>query len=642
MSTQTETHHFEAEVQQVLSLVIHSLYTNREIFLRELLSNASDALDKLRFEALTNPELLPEGEELGIALDADTEQRRLMIVDNGIGMSREDLVSNLGTIASSGTRRFLEAIKESGQSDRPDLIGQFGVGFYSAFMVSERVTVETCRAGESEGWRWSSAGDGEYTLEPAEGLGRGTSITLHLREQEEGESDFTQEWTLRDIVRRYSDFVEYPIQMEIERQEPKLDDKGEAIEGEFEPKQVLETLNSRRPLWARSKDEIEPEEYSQFYKHVCHDWNDPLETIHFRIEGTLEFTALLYLPGQRPMDLFDPARAKSNISLYVRRVLIQKECEDLLPTWMRFVRGVVECDDLPLNVSRETLQTSPKLRQIQKRLVRKVQDTLAQIMESDRERYETFWGAFGSLLKEGIYMGADEEDRLAKLCLFESSAVDGLTTLADAKERMQEGQESLWVLSGPDEDTVRNSPHLEAFKSKGQEVLLLSEPVDEWMLQSLNTFDETPIRAIDKGDVDLEGDEAKADREERQKEFSDLLTAMQAALDEVVSEVRFSSRLKDSAAVLVAAEGGMSAHMERMLRRSGQEVPAQKRVLELNPNHPVVAGLKQLSDVDTKTPRIADFAELLLGQAMLAEGAAPRDPGRFTKLLSGLMSEVVS
>ncbi|MFT7677779.1 MAG: molecular chaperone HtpG [Planctomycetota bacterium] len=642
MSTQTETHRFEAEVQEVLSLVIHSLYTNRDIFLRELVSNASDALDKLRFEALTRTELLEEGEELGIALEVDAEKRVLRIADNGIGMTRDELVGNLGTIASSGTKRFIEALKDSGKSDQPDLIGQFGVGFYSAFMVAEEVCVETRAAGSDEGWRWTSRGDGEYTLEPAEDLSRGTVISLSLREAKEDESDLLQEWTLREIIRRYSDFVEYPVQMQVERTNPKLDDEGEPIEGETETKSQLETLNSQRPLWARPKAEIEEEEYKQFYKHLCHDWNDPLETLHFRIEGTLEFTGLLYIPADRPMDLFDPAQSKSNISLYVRRVMIQKECEEIVPSWMRFVRGVVECDDLPLNVSRETLQANQTVRQIQKSVVRKVEDALRGILESDRERYEGFWEAFGGLIKEGIYMGANEKDRLAKLCLFHSTESDGLTTLAEAKERMGDGQESLWVLTAPDLATAKASPHLEAFASLGQEVLLLTEPVDEWMLQSLSSFDETPIKPVDKGEVNIEDDEQKGEREERQKEYADLLGALQVALDEDISEVRFSSRLKDSAAVLVAKEGGMSAQMERMLRRSGQDVPAQKRVLELNPTHQVVQGLKKLHDVDAASPRVSEFAELLLGQALMSEGAAPRDPARFGKLLASLMSEAVS
>lgn len=642
MSTQTETHRFEADVQKVLSLVIHSLYTNRDIFLRELVSNASDALDRLRFEALTRTELMEEGEELGIAIEVDAEKRVLRIADNGIGMTRDELVKNLGSIASSGTKRFVEALKESGKSDQPDLIGQFGVGFYSAFMVAESVCVETLAAGESEGWRWTSSGDGEYTLEAAEGLTRGTVISLTLREPKEDESDLLQEWTLREIIRRYSDFVEYPIQMQVERTGPKLDDEGKPIEGETETKTQLETLNSQRPLWARPKSEIEEDEYKQFYKHLCHDWNDPLETLHFRLEGTLEFTGLLYIPADRPMDLFDPSQSKSNVSLYVRRVMIQKECEELVPSWMRFVRGVVECDDLPLNVSRETLQANPTVRQIQKSVVRKVEDALGKILESDRERYEKFWEAFGGLLKEGIYMGANEKDRLAKLCLFHSTEVDGLTTLAEAKERMGEDQEALWVLTAPDLVTAKASPHLEAFKALGQEVLLLCEPVDEWMLQSLATFDETPIKPVDKGEVGLENEEQKDEREERQKEYADLLGALQGALDEDISEVRFSSRLKDSAAVLVAKEGGMSAHMERMLRRSGQDVPVQKRVLELNPSHPVVLGLKKIHDVDGNSPRVPDFAELLLGQALMSEGGAPRDPARFAKLLASLMTEAVS
>lgn len=636
MSAQTETRHFEAEVQQVLSLVIHSLYSNREIFLRELVSNATDALDKLRFEALTDASLLPEGETLGIALEVDAEARELRIADNGIGMSHDELVANLGTIASSGTRRFLDALAERGGEEAPALIGQFGVGFYSAFMVADRVTVESRRAGEDTGWRWTSAGDGEYSVEPAEDLARGTVVTLHLREGKELD-EFLAEWRLREVVKRYSDFVEYPIQMEIERTEPKLDEEGEPIEGETETKRTLETLNSRKPLWARPKDEITPEEHAEFYRHLTHDWNEPLETIHFHVEGTLEFTALLYLPKERAFDLFDPAAKGSSTSLYVRRVLIQRECEDLLPAWLRFVRGVVECNDLPLNVSREALQDNPKIRQIKKRLVKKVVESMGHLLESDRERYEGFWNSFGLVLKEGIYYGEDDDQRLSKISLFESTHGEGLTTLAEYLERAPEEQEAIYVIAGSSRKTLETSPHLEAVRAKGYEVLFLLDPVDEWLLQRLTEFDGKPLRAVDKGEAGLEDDDAKEERERKQEEHKDLLEALQAALEEDVREVRFSSRLKSSAAVLVDDEGAFSARMERALRQGGRALPPRKRVLELNPDHALVGGLKRLFDVDAKSPRVPEYAELLLGQALISEGSPIEDPARFTKLLTELM-----
>jgi molecular chaperone HtpG len=547
MTAQTETHHFQAEVQEVLGLVIHSLYTNRAIFLRELISNASDALDKLRFEALTDPSLMDKGESLGIAIDADEEAGTLAVADNGIGMSHDELLENLGTIASSGTRRFLEELKEraaKGPAAAPELIGQFGVGFYSAFMVADRVVVETRRAGSDEGWRWSSHGAGEYSIEAAEGLSRGTLITLHMRAQEaEGEeqqkkSEFLSQWRIREIVKSYSDFVEYPIQMEVESLEPKLDDEGKPVEG-AEPERVsrTETLNSMKPLWARPKGEIEEAEYKEFYKHLTHDWQDPLDMIHFRAEGTLEYTALMYLPGQRPMDLLEPGQNKSNLSLYVRRVLIMRECEDLLPVWLRFVRGVVEADDLPLNISRETLQDNPRVGQIRRRLEKKVLEVLSGLLESDREKYETFWKAFGLVLKEGVYFGADEDQRISKLCLFESSASTGYTTLREYVERMPEGQEAIYTLAGQDRKTLEDSPHLEALADKGYEVLLLTDPVDEWIRERLTEFDEKPLRALEKGDIDLGGDDAKKEREEKQEAHKDLLEAMKTTLADDVSEV---------------------------------------------------------------------------------------------------------
>jgi len=640
MSTQTETHAFQAEVSEVLSLVVHSLYSNREIFLRELISNASDALDKLRFEALTSPELLPEGEALGVVLDSDPEARTLTVADNGIGMSREELVNNLGTIASSGTRRFLEALKEGGAEQAPELIGQFGVGFYSAFMVASEVRVHTRRAGEDTGTVWTSDGEGAYSLEDADGLGRGTVVTLTLREGEDFDA-FLQELRLREVVHRYSDFVEYPVQMQVERTSPKLDDDGNPIEGETETERATETLNSMKPLWARPAAEITDEEHEEFYRHLSHDWNSPLDKIHFKAEGALEYTALLYLPKEAPFDLFDPAARESKVSLYVRRVLIMRDCEELLPGWLRFVRGVVESNDLPLNVSRELLQDDPRVRQIHKRLVKKVLEALGGLLEDDRGGYEEFWRGFGACLKEGIYYGADEDQRLSNLALFESSTQEGLTTLAEYVERCPEGQEQIHVLAGSSRKVLEASPHLEALTAAGREVLLLTEPVDEWMLQRLTEWGGKQLVRADQGEGPAEDDEARAAREKKQEELGGLLGAMQEALDEDVKEVRFSARLKDSAAVLVGDTQGMSPQLERLLRRSGQEVPSQKRVLELNPDHPLVEGLRRVYDVDAASPRVKDYAVLLFGQAQIAEGVPVEDPAGFTRLVTELMTEAV-
>lgn len=641
MTTQAETHAFQAEVSEVLSLVVHSLYSNREIFLRELISNASDALDKLRFEALTQPDLLGEGESLGIVLDSDGEARTLTLCDNGIGMSRDELVQNLGTIASSGTRRFLDALKDGGADKAPELIGQFGVGFYSAFMVAGQVKVTTRRAGEELGTVWTSDGQGGYTLAEAEGLGRGTVVMLELREGEEFDA-FLEEWRLREVVRKYSDFVEYPVQMQVERSEPKLDAEGEPIDGETETQVVTDTLNSMKPLWAKPKDEITTEEHEEFYKHLSHDWSGPLEPIHFRAEGALEYTALLYLPKEAPFDLFDPASKASKVSLYVRRILIMRDCEELLPGWLRFVRGVVESNDLPLNVSRELLQDDPRVRQISKRLVRKVLETLSGLLETERERYEGFWAGFGACLKEGVYYAADEDAKLSSLLLFESSTQPGLTTLGEYVERCPEEQEAIHVLAGSSRKVLEASPHLEALRAAGQEVLLLTEPVDEWMLQRLTEWDGKPVQRADQGDGPAEGDEAKAAREKKQEELGGLLGAMQEALDEDIKEVRFSARLKDSPAVLVGDAQGLSPQLEGLLRRSGQEIPKQKRVLELNPEHALVDGLRRLYEVDEKSPRVRDYAALLHGQALIAEGVALEDPAAFTRLVTVLMTEAVT
>ncbi|MEZ6004194.1 MAG: molecular chaperone HtpG [Planctomycetota bacterium] len=638
MSTQVESHAFQAEVKEVLSLVIHSLYTDRDIFLRELISNASDALDKLRFEALTHPEYLESGETLGIALETDSEGHVLRIADNGIGMDREDLVGNLGKIASSGTRRFLEALKDSKGQDAPQLIGRFGVGFYSAFMVADRVTVETRRAGSETGWRWSSDGEGEYTLEEAEGLARGTVISLHLKTSEDEEKDYTQEWVLRDIVGRYSDFVEYPIQMEVERSEPKLDEKGEEIEGEYEETRELVTLNSQKPLWNRPKSEITEEEYNEFYRHHAHDWAPPLETIHFKVEGTLEFTSLLFLPSQRPGMFQDSPEPKSKLSLYVRRVLVQRECEELLAPWLRFVRGVVETADLPLNVSRETMQNNAAVAQIKKGVQRKVLESLRKLQEGEREKYEKFWGLFGAVLKEGLYFEhGDLQAQIARLGLFQHAGGEGWISLAEYIEAMPADQEAIYVLPGASRELIAGSAHLEGLRKKGFDVLYLTDPVDEWVLQRLHEFDGRKLTRIDQGELELDGEAEKQALEAESAEYAPLLEGLGEALEERVTEVRLSSRLAESPAVLVEAGGGLSAHQARLLRQSGQDVPEPKRILELNPQHPLVLALRKLQSADPKSPRLADFGAMLLDGALLREGEVPADPAAFQKRLTELM-----
>ncbi len=631
----TQTMEFQAETRQLLDLMIHSLYRHKEIFLRELISNASDALDKVRFEALTRPELLEGDDDLAIRLETDRDARTLTIADNGIGMSRDEVIENLGTIARSGTREFVAALKDAKEqaTSAPELIGQFGVGFYSAFMVADRVTVETRRADlpAGEGVRWTSTGGGAFELETIERAPRGTRITLHLKERgEEGEEmpELTAEWALRGLVKKYSDFVQWPIRMDVEREEGEGDDKKTVVK--------TETLNSMKPLWTRTPSEVTDEEHAEFYKQLAHDWEPPGRTIHFRAEGTLEYTALLYVPSHRPLAFLEGDRGKSKLSLYVKRVFIMDDCDELLPPWLRFVRGLVDSSDLPLNVSRETLQHTRQMAPIRRRLVTKTLETFKKWLDDDRDAYAKTWGEFGPLIKEGMY-GEDDETKfkIAEVCLFRSTRGDGLVTLDEVIEAMPDGQEEVYWLAGPDLDTLRRSPHLEAFAARGYEVLLLTDPVDEFAMQRLTEFDGKPLKAIDKGDVDLGDDEEKAARDEKAKELKPLLDAVKERLGEQVAEVRFSSRLKESPAVLVTGEQDLSPHMARLLRGMDREVPESKRILELNASHPLVKRLDALRD--GSAGRFGDYCELLFGQAQLAEGTAPEDPQRFNRLLTSLM-----
>jgi molecular chaperone HtpG len=624
-----ETHAFQAETKELLDLVVHSLYTHEEIFLRELLSNASDALDKLRVEGLRDRSLAVDLEGLSIRIVTDPEARTLSVVDNGIGMSRAEVLENIGTIARSGTKAFSRALKEvkaaaGALPDFPDFIGQFGVGFYSSFMVADEVVLETRRAGEAKGVRWRSRGDGEYTLEDLEGAELGTRVTLHLKAKDPEDAaarDYTEGRVLRDLVRRYSDFLAYPITLE---------------EG---GKKSGEVLNSRKPLWTRSREEVKREEYVEFYRHLTHDWREPLETIHFKAEGASEYAALLYLPKERPFDLFDPAQPRSRVSLYVRRVFIMADCEELAPSWLRFVRGVVDSADLPLNVSRETLQANRQTAQIQKRLVRKVLETLGELLAERRAEYVEFWKHFGPVLKEGLWSDDAHREELARVALFASSAGEDLTNFSEYVARMPVAQTEIYALLAPDLEAARRSPHLEALRARDFEVLLFGDPVDEFVLQRLSEFEGRKIRRVERGDVDLGESGAPEERERLDKEtaFAALLEAVRKSLAGKVEDVRFSKRLTESPACLVAGEHDLSPQMRRMMRDLGQSPPPERRALELNARHPLVEQLHALSTRPEDVARFDETCEVLLGLAQVSAGEAPSDPARFARLVAQVL-----
>jgi molecular chaperone HtpG len=623
-----ETHPFRAEVQQLLDLMIHSLYSHKEIFLRELISNASDALDRLRFEALTRPELLSEGGTLEIRLEVDGAARTLTVHDTGIGMSRQELIDNIGTIAKSGTRELAERIRASkatGKADKEEgltaLIGQFGVGFYSSFMVADRVSVSTRRAGEQAATRWESAGAGEFTIEDQKRDSPGTSVTLHLKpvDEEQGIEDFTDEGTLSRIVRRYSDFIAYPV---------KLGDK---------------TLNSMKPIWERPPSEVTEGEYAEFYKHISHDWRDPLATISQRAEGLVEYRALLFVPPEAPLDLFY-AGYEPGLKLYVRRVLIAERSPDLLPRYLRFLAGVVDSPDLPLNVSREMLQHDRQIRQIRKGLVKKVLDSLGEQKEKDEEKYLSLWRAFGRVLKEGPSEDFENREKIGALLLFESSADEGkLSTLAQYAARMKEGQQEIYYLTGTSRASIESSPHLEAFRARGIEVLYLTDAVDELLVESLPEYQGKPLKSAGKGTVDLgtaeEKEEKKKELDEKTRTYQGLLERIQKALDDRIKEVRLSARLTESPACLVGAEHDFSPRLERELLKLDAGRARQKRILELNPDHPIVKRLERMVDSGARGEKVQEYAELLYGYAVLAEGSELPNPAAFARRIADLMSE---
>ncbi len=619
--SQKESMQFQAEVKQLLHLMIHSLYSNKEIFLRELISNASDACDKLRFEALQNSALLESDPDLKVRISLDKSARTLTLTDNGIGMSRDEVIANIGTIAKSGTREFLNQL--SGDQARDSaLIGQFGVGFYSSFIVADRVTLTTRRAGldPSQGVIWESTGDGSFTLEEKSVAARGTSVTLHFKA---GEDDFLEPWQIKSIVHRYSDHIQLPIvmQREAEKDQPATD----------------ETLNQASALWARPKNEITEEQYQEFYKHVGHDFEAPLAWSHARVEGKQEYTELLYIPARAPFDLWD-REPRHGIKLYVRRVFIMEDARKLLPQYLRFVRGVIDSADLPLNVSREILQESKDIDAIRAGCTKKVLGLLEELAENQKDKYRTFWKEFGRVFKEGAGDEFANREKWAGLLRFSTTYTDKeeqTESLKDYVGRMKEGQEAIYYVTAETHAAAKNSPHLEIFRSKGVEVLLLSDRVDEWVVSHLENFEGKKLQSVAKGDLNLAtlGGDAPKIETPQSETLKPLLEAMKTALGDRVKDVRVSHRLTESPACLVTEEGSLSGNLERMLKAAGQHVPVSKPILEINPDHRLVIRLK----LETDTARIADWSKLLFEQSLLAEGGQLEDPASFVKRLNQLM-----
>jgi molecular chaperone HtpG len=629
-ASEKQTLGFQAEVKQLLQLMIHSLYSNKEIFLRELISNASDAADKLRFEAINNASLYENDPDLKIRLSFDKEARTITVSDNGIGLSRDEAIEHLGTIAKSGTKEFFSKLSGDQQKDAA-LIGQFGVGFYSAFIVADKITVESRRAGlpASEGVRWESTGAGDFTVEGIDKPSRGTDITLHLRE---GEDEFLSSWKLQSIVRKYSDHISLPIQMQKE--------EWDADKKEMVAKDEMETINQASALWTRSKSDITAEQYTEFYKHVSHDFQEPLTYTHNRVEGRSEYTQLLYIPSRAPFDLWDRNK-RGGIKLYVRRVFIMDDAEQLMPIFLRFVKGVIDSNDLPLNVSREILQESRDVKAIREGSTKRVLSMLEELANSEeqekKDKYTTFWKEFGQVLKEGVGEDAANKERIAKLLRFASTHNDSdvqNVSLADYVGRMKEGQDKIYYVTGDAYQAAKNSPHLEIFRKKGVEVLLLTDRVDEWMLSFLTEFEGKELVSVAKGDLDLgklEDETEKKQQEETQAEYKDLIEKMKTSLQDKAKDVRVTFRLTDSPSCLVADEDEMSNNLVRMLKAAGQNAPEAKPILEINPNHPLVQRLKY------EDGKFDDWTHVLFDQAMLAEGGTLTDPASFVKRLNEML-----
>jgi len=618
-----ETRQFQAEVSRLLDIVANSLYSNKDVFLRELISNASDACDKLRYAAITQPELAAEDPDYRITLQIDKQARTVAVADNGIGMDRDDLVANLGTIANSGTRRFIEQMEQGQGGDKASLIGQFGVGFYAAFVVADDVEVLSRKAGEGQGWRWVSDGRGEFSVEESDAApARGTVVRLHLKE---GEDEFLEAARLRRIVQTYSDHIAIPICL------------GTGDEAE--------QLNTASALWTRPKSEISQEQYTEFYHHVAHAVDEPWLTLHFKAEGKVEYTGLLFVPAQKPFDLFHPDR-KHGVKLYVRRVFITDNCEELVPAYLRFLRGVIDSEDLPLNISRELLQNNPMVTKIRQTLTTRVLNELKKKAKKDPDAYATFWANFGAVLKEGLYEDPEQQEALFELARFHSSEREGPVSLDDYVQNMKEGQEAIYIITGDSLDALRRSPQLEGFRAKGIEVLLLADPIDDFWVPAVGSYKEKPIKSVTRGLADLDKiqgdakDEADENAAERPDETTvgTLVAYLKTALEGQVKDVRASERLTQSACCLVADEGDLDIHLERLLRQHGQISDSAKRILEVNPQHPLIGRLAERVKANGSQEEVKDAALLLLDQARIVEGETPSDPAAFARRLSDLVA----
>lgn len=627
-----ETREFKTEIKQLLDLMIHSLYSHKEVFLRELISNASDAIDRARYESLTNADIQENDKEWTIRITRDLEEGTLTVSDNGIGMTKDEAIEALGTIARSGTKEFLQALRDKDIKNNPELIGQFGVGFYSSFMVADGITVLSRKAGSKDhmGVKWESTGDGAFTVEDIEKKGKGTDVILHLREDEK---QYLEEWEIQDVVHRYSDFIEHPVVMEVEREKQSELDKSKTVKLREDV-----TLNSRKAVWLRDKSEITHEEYTQFYEHISHDPEGPLKVIHYRAEGTSEFTALLYIPKRLSSDIFHKDY-KIGPMLYVKRVKIMEHCEELIPLYLRFVKGVVDSSDLPLNISREILQNNRQVEVIRNNIIKKVLETLGELKEDGYEEYLSFYKQSSVVLKEGLYYDFTRKETIADLLLFASTkAEEGkLRTLRQYVDDMKEGQEHIYYMPAPSFEEAVKSPYLEAFRAKDFEVLIMLDEVDDLVMTGF-AYKGKQLKSIVAGDVDLDKS-GKAEREKTQEKYRNLIDLIKEELKDQVKDVRLSGRLLDSMCLLVADEGGLNPQMEKILKAMGQNVPDSKKILEINPDHALFAAMNELFERDKESPVLKEYIRLLYDQALLLEGSRPKEPAAFAKSVARLMVE---
>jgi molecular chaperone HtpG len=614
---------FQAEVKQLLNLMIHSLYSNKEIFLRELISNSSDAIDKARYESLTQIEMLGDDKTFRIKVSADAENKILRISDNGVGMTRQELIQNIGTIASSGTKKFVEQLSGDQKKDM-SLIGQFGVGFYSVFMVADKVVLTTKRMGSDEpAMRWESTGDGAYTLEEVEKKDRGTELEIHIKDDEK---EFLEDYRIRSIIRKYSEYITHPIAL--------TDKEGKE-----------EILNGKPPIWKRSKSEIGKEQYEEFYKHISFDEEPPLAWTHNQVEGALEYTTLLYIPGKAPFDLYNPEKS-NGLNLYVKRIFIMSDCKELLPTYLRFARGIVDSEDLPLNVSREILQKNAVIQKINKAATKKVLQLLETMAKEEKDKYQKFWKEFGNVMKEGFHMNWENLDELKRLIRFESNktAAGEYVGLEEYVVRMKAEQKDIYYISGETRASVEHSPHLEVFKSKDIEVLYLIDPIDEWVVQSLADFDGKKLLNVAKGDLDLGelSKEEKKSQKQAEGKYKKFMKDFEEKTGDLLKEVRVTTRLKESPCCLVADETDMGANMERILKMANQKVTASKRILEINPDHAIMQSLQKMYDADAANPKLKDWYGLLVDQALLAEGSEIKDPAGYVSRVNGFLADMLA